>query len=340
MKRYLTALMVLATTLNMAEAQSKLNEIHNYEIGSERTYQSVDQGLIDPQPGGANQNWDFTDWPEGTRVSQRVIAASAAPEGASFPNANLAVKYGENTRYLKKQPNGNRILGFAGQQGGQQIEITYLEPIRPYKRPFENSEVYRDTGRRQYEIMSLTYKGTGFLKTEAIGSGTLKLPSATYDSVVLLRNEQTWNDTPSVPIGGLISTKMVTYSWYQTGKPQQLLRLDSLKVQSSVINDTSANLIYFKQQTTSVETPRKKRLGISTYVNGGQLTITSQSASTDNLKLQLYTMSGKPVKQFNANLKSGRQAFPLPPLAKGVYLLKATPQNQPSKPVLKKIPIY
>jgi hypothetical protein len=333
-------LLMLSGIFQVSEGQVTLQQIHNYEAGNQRTYQSVDPGLMDPQPGGTNQNWDFSDWPEGARVSQQVTSANGAPEGEAFPKANIAVKYGKNTRYLKKEPGGNKIQGFAGRQGGQKIQITYLNPIRPYKRPFNYSEVHRDTGRRQYQIMSLTYKGTGFLKTEAIGFGTLNLPSATYDSVVLLRNEQTWNDTPSVPIGGLTSTKMVTYSWYQSGKPQPLLRLDSLKVQSSVINDTSANLIYFKQPTTSVETPSKKTLGIRAFVNGGQLTITSRSGKANDLRLQLYTMNGKPIKQFRAHLSAGRQTFPLPPLAKGIYLLKATPKGSPRKPVLKKIPVY
>ncbi len=204
MKWYLTTILVLATTFNMVKAQTTLNKIHNYEVGNQRTYQSVDPGLIDPQIGGTNQDWDFKNWPEGTSVTQNVLDASEAPESETFPNANIAVQYGENTRYLKKQANGNMVRGFAGQQGGQQLEVTYLQPIRPYKRPFNYSQVHRDTGRRQYEIMGFTNKGTGTLRTKAIGSGTLTLPSGTYDSVVLIKSQQNWMDTPSSGFGGVI----------------------------------------------------------------------------------------------------------------------------------------
>lgn len=339
MKRYFsTLLLLLAGVVQVSEAQVTLQQIHNYEAGNQRTYKSVDPGLMDPKPGGANQNWDFSQWPEGSTVTQKVITASQAPEGETFPKADLAVQYGENTRYLKKQNNGNRVRGLVALQGGQKLQITYLKPIRPYKRPFNYREVHRDTGRRQYQIMSFSYKGTGTMTTKAIGFGTLKLPTATYDSVVLLKNKQSWVDTPSGGIGGNVNTEMVTYTWYQSGKPHPLLRLDSMEVKSSFRNSTSANLIYFKQNTTSVEALSKRNFSINAFVSGNQLTVQSRSGTSSNLTLKIYTINGKPVKHYRMNLQSGQQeSLPLPPMASGIYLLKATPQNQPFKPVMEKI---
>ena len=344
-----TVIALLISLATGAQAQPTLNAINDYQPPTTRTYWSGDPAAVPADLAGQSRTWDFTNWSQESTIKQEVLDAANAPEGDAFPEADLAVTLGAVERYYQTGNDGNALYGFKGSQGGQQVQIEYLQPVQPYKRPFAYADVRLDSGRRQYQIEAMGFEfeitGSGTSTTEAIGSGTLQLPDETFESAVLLRNEQNWQDSASTPLGTtVINNQMVSYTWYQPDRAYPLVRLDSLSVESEsnfVDNQSSATLTFYKSRSTGIEQEAKPSLAMKAYTSNGQLNLETNASRSQTLELTLRTIHGKPVRQYQASVTPGpqRQTFSLPGVASGIYILRAVPERDDQEPFTRKIRI-
>lgn len=344
----LIALLIGVTT--GAQAQPTLNALNDYQAPTERTYWSGDPSVVPADLTGEGRIWNFADWSQNSTLKQEVLDPANAPNGDAFPQADLAVTLGAVERYYQTSSNGNELYGFKGSQSGQEVQIEYLQPVQPYKRPFPYSDVQQDDGRRQYQVgamgFTLDVTGSGTSTTEAIGSGTLQLPDQTYESTVLLRNKQTWQDSASVPFRGttVINNTMISYTWYQPDRAYPIVRLDSLTLESEssfVENQSTATLAFYKSSPTGVAQQAKSAPAAKAYISNGQLNLKTDADRSQNLQLTLRTIHGKPIRQYQTSVAAGpqRQTFSLPPVASGIYILRAVPERNDQQPFTRKIRI-
>jgi hypothetical protein len=347
-----TGLILLAFLISAGtglRAQPTLNAINDYQAPTERTYWSGDPAAVPADLTGQDRSWNFASWSQERTIEQEVLDAASAPNGDAFPDADLAVTLGAVERYYQTGSNGNELVGFKGSQGDQEVQIEYLQPVQAYKRPFAYPDVQQDSGRRQYEVGGMGFTaqvtGSGTSTTEAIGSGTLQLPDETFESAVLLRNEQNWQDSASTPLGTtVINNQMVSYTWYQPDRAYPLVRLDSLSVESEsnfVDNQSSATLTFYKSRSTGIEQEGKPSLAMKAYTSNGQLNLETNASRSQTLELTLRTIHGKPVRQYQASVTLGpqRQTFSLPGVASGIYILRAVPERDDRQPFTRKIRI-
>ncbi len=347
-----TGLILLAFLISAGtglRAQPTLNAINDYQAPTERTYWSGDPAAVRDDLTGQDRSWNFTNWSQDSTFKQEVLNAGNAPSGDAFPEADLAVTLGAVERYYQTGSNGNELVGFKGSQGDQEVQIEYLQPVQAYKRPFAYPDVHQDSGRRQYEVGGMGFTaqvtGSGTSITEAIGSGTLQLPDETFESAVLLRNEQNWQDSTSTPLGTtVINNTRISYTWYQPDRAYPLVRLDSLTIESEssfVENQSTATLAFYKSRSTGVEQKANSPLAMKAYTRNGQLSLETNASHSQKLQLTLRTIHGKPVRQYQASLTPGpqRQTFSMPDVASGIYLLHAVPDKSDQEPFTRKIRI-
>jgi hypothetical protein len=173
----------------------------------------------------------------------------------------------------------------------------------------------------------------------------LQLPDETFESAVLLRNEQNWQDSASTPLGTtVINNTRISYTWYQPDRAYPLVRLDSLTIESEssfVENQSTATLAFYKSRSTGVEQKANSPLAMKAYTRNGQLSLETNASHSQKLQLTLRTIHGKPLRQYQASLTPGpqRQTFSMPDVASGIYLLHAVPDKSDQEPFTRKIRI-
>lgn len=335
-------LLVIGPYLTNLMAQPVLSGINDYQLPTQSTYWVVDPDEVAISLGGEEKTWDFTNWPTNSTVKREVVTANQAPKGNEFPKADKAVLAGSIERYIQNQQEGDLLRGYVTEQDGEEILFELLNPVQIYKRPFGYTDEVQSNGRRRYETNGQTLIGTGNSSTNAIGWGTLQLPEATYDSVVLLRNEQNWQDTVQGPFNATVNSEMISYTWYQPDRPYPLIRFDSINVESDLRNTTTTNLIHYQSESTGLESAVHQSMSVNAYVHQGNLVLQTKAQKPRTLNLRLYTLHGKPVHQYQKAISPGsqQQEMLLPEISPGVYVLKAVPANGNGQPVNQQILVH
>ena len=149
-------------------------------IGTTFTYRTVQNlAVIDTTPG-TNMTWDMSDILPTTQApwDVDVMAPTTSPHPTAFPTANYCTFESVIPRYNYYDLNATkqeRVGSWSTQQSTYtdgQIELTF---------PLQMGTTYTDT----WENTVSSFGGTFSLT--CIGSGTLELPTATHENVLLTR---------------------------------------------------------------------------------------------------------------------------------------------------------
>ncbi len=268
------------------------------------SYNLSSTNYVSPGNSGANQTWDLSSLSTTSTATISVVNTSTTPQGNSFPNANLALSYGNSMfQYVKTSPTALQNMGLSNST----ITMPYSNPEDLLRFPFTYNDTYSDTWATQFMSGGYMFYRSGTTTITADGYGTLITPAGTYTNTLRISVLQTYQDSAYMGMPYLISYTNQQYMWYREGLRGHIASLYSLTSSSSSneggtyvdITVGVDDLSSFNHSVSLSPNPTSDKIKIDFELNENKL-----------IDIQIFNTSGQLVKKVQTN-----------PLSKGLHSL-------------------
>lgn len=313
----LIAILLFFSTI-ASNAQPTLNSNNNPQVG-ESYYYRVTDTIAQPGLAGSGQTWNFT----GVQVTLNTVIVhyvnpASTPYAASFPGANLAsyVQPGDYNYYTtsgsgfayKGRGNGSDIASITG--------ANYL--LLSYPLGFGSNITNTISGSTSVATISGTVNILGD------GTGTLRLPSITYNNVLRVKVTEDITFSFGPGVDEIVHTE--SYYWYSANFRGPLMRI--------IISNTSG-----------ITTAYSKSVGVADFGLGvddlvrptlGALSVYPSPATTSakvelevikagTMEFAVLDLTGKEVQRWSEAVTPGTytRRLDVADLPRGIYLLSA-----------------
>lgn len=283
-----TLLSVFSALALTASAQVTLTfPVHGWIPGDVQNTNSVDTVGINPGPGGTGQTWNFSSLVIGASGSTSIVAPSSTPYGSSFPTATCAISSPSGVYYYKSNAAGLSVVGL----GTQSYIMQYSNIDEMIIYPFAYGNSSMETHTAAYTISSFTGTRGGFTNTTADGSGTLILPSGSYN-VIRVRTDQ--EDRDSLGASGFI-TNSTTYAYYSANQKFPLFQIVFLSINSG---SNIQNIKSVSINSAVVGISEENQLSaFNCFPNPAseQLNITAELMQANDVQVELTDLAGRVI---------------------------------------------
>ncbi len=243
MKRFLFLCVFGLTSLTAVTAQPNFTASNLPEAGLMIQWKNADTLGIVPGPGGAQQQWDFSQLKVLGGSQQLSYAAPASsPYAASFPTATLAEESDTAWSYYKL---ANGRWTRLGEQSAAFQSGEWANPLDVAKVPWSYNETINDDAQHQFSSQGTTIRRTGTITAKYDGYGTIVLPQGTFKNVIRIAYHQVVKDTSDITVGPVtlgtgITTDIVSWVWFQEGNNRPLLSIDTVRI--TIVNGPPVNM--------------------------------------------------------------------------------------------------
>ncbi len=316
MKTMIIFLLSVTVLPKVLSAQPTINYNEYYEIGDVINMLNVDASAINAGAPGANVVWDFSAVSANGGTSTTTIAANTT---GTFNTSNLVVTLPNgDMEYMAENNTDSYINAITDHNTHNTVTYTYFDGA---KRPFIYLGYYLDS----YKIAATTpaTTGNGTMTISSNAWGTLKLPSGTFNNVLLIKKLRQETDTVS---SATVSFTNVTYQWFDTSHHAPLLELDSM-------NNLSGNTYkaMYLASPLAVQAVKTSQLTYTGYMLNNELQLTGTFEIGTDYQVTVYSIIGSKLYtgDFTANgatqrIDLGRDVNP------GIYIVSLTQRNDPS----------
>lgn len=173
---------------------------------------SIANSTVTASPGnsGANQTWNLSSL-TGTASSNTVVSVSSTPNGASFPNANIALQGSGYYAYYKTSSTAWQNYG-----SSSSVVMAYSNPEDFMHFPFTYNNTYTDTWATTF-TNTYTFYRTGSTTVTADGYGTVTTPAGTFTNALRVHFVQNYQDSAYIGVPYIITYQNDEYMWYVNG---------------------------------------------------------------------------------------------------------------------------
>jgi hypothetical protein len=264
---------------------------------------------------GANVTWNFANLQSvsSSAYSETFATVASTPYAASFPNATIAnVVGGNNYRYVSFTPSAYAYHGF--NFNGQACNI-YSDPLLTFPCPLNYGGSFTDTYAGS-DCNSQNFSGTRGGTYE--GYGTLIMPYATFQNIILLHNYDTLN------ANGL-TTLFEYYIWFD--QSANLGRLSATRVGLSILPGTTLTVDYVEITGGSVDNAQQDlAAAIQVYPNPASQSVqVDVPAQIGSGSFQLMDLNGKTI--LESGIQASQGEIELPAVPGGIYLYQIRDQR-------------
>lgn len=298
-------------------------------VGQSFTMYPGDPSAVIPT-GGTNMTWNYSTMPITlTPTLQQVVDPTSTPYDLDFPGTNMCLPQGTIYVYYKNNTDSMTQLGYESTDAF----LPYTNPGILMKYPFSYGNSFVDPVKIYYAEPGAYLDGQGYSKVEAMGWGSLVLPSKTYASTLLVKTEQYVKDSLVFDFGGgpttyyVQSRKSFTYNFYDgvvKGPVFEIMMVyDSIN--GSLVNAQKAVFVH-SDAVVGIKENKMNQLAVVAYPNPVVDVLNIQLDNTSGEKsaeLSLLDISGKAILQEKIVVTAGAQTIQqnISVLAPGVYLL-------------------
>lgn len=335
MKKLFVALFISLCCLTTIYSQITLsNATHAPQIDDsyELTVADTTGITIDPGSAGANVTWDFSGLISTSKLySYNVVDVSSTTDGASYPNATIAVQ--EDTVKYFYYNVGTSVLEYHGSKQFFAIAeavVPYSDPAKTLEYPFTYNSTLQDGFAASYTIQSIiNVEKDGTIDVLADGYGQLILPDETYDNTLRVKTTEFTKDSATiVATQVIIEMAILTYTWYSLDFRHPLLIVSDTITSmdgGSPTEVTSAR--YYDASSNIPDNVQETSLYLKFFPNPAQnkIYLNYNIISRSHIKLFLYNQIGGKVREIvNKEQQEGNYQLEvnLGNLTKGVYYMQ------------------
>jgi len=298
--------------------------------GSIYTQVLADTTGVLPGNGGPGVNWDFSTLMStlDTQVDSFMMP-SETPYGGLFPTAQIALHQVNPSTdyYVYYLDDGNEFQRIANVQPDT---VIYSDPANEFPYPISYGNTFSDTYYSSYMTSvsgsSSTVHMCGTVSVNADGSGTLNLPSGTYNNILRVKSVREEYDTIFGTLQIVVHAIYTYYNWYQTSLYYPILSIDYTDIYPSIGPAIHNKTVGFSELTTGIN---------EKFESSGGLTVEPNPSSTGIVIFYPKDKREK-INQIEITDPEGRVIFSsrgnigkidLSGEAKGFYVYHATTAN-------------
>ncbi|MFN8165037.1 MAG: T9SS type A sorting domain-containing protein [Bacteroidia bacterium] len=284
-------------------------------MGTDSTY------VVPMLPGGSGASWDYSGLQNLETDTVGFGPAAGTPYASSFPAATLCGHkiWTNDYSYFHGNSSGFYIDGFANLT----TTFAYIQPSMYFPVPLSYGNTVTNYGYISIDTVYLSQnvrvRLSSFETFNADGSGTLILPSGTFNNVLRTKETILVYDSMSIDIGGGIYVPL-SQSAQQTSRYMFMLPGHDpvllLSLEADSLGNTTSSSSYFITSFNGISSPVTK--AESVYPNPAastlNLSITDQLASSS---LEVFDENGKLILK-KENLTQS-ESLPVANLANGTY---------------------
>ncbi len=295
MKKIYLSLLSLAFGLTV-NAQTLTDANHSPAVGDMSTTWQCDSLAITPGASGAGATWNF-----GTIATHSSVVnnyTAAVNTNTSYPIPGVAVASSiNNISYYKSTATDLKYWGGNIFVGGLSATLVYTASAITASYPMSLNGTANSVTGGSISIPSLSQNGTftGNSKTLADGTGTLILPSGTYNNGIRVLTTQTINFT--APLGSGTVTQ-VNYDYYEAGVKNSLFTISTSTFQiGPPFSSTSSQTIVTRSNPSTVGVKENKQnvIDLVVFPNPSSATLNFATESKEAKLVLIYDVTGKLV---------------------------------------------
>jgi len=335
----LSTFAVLFVSLGFSQPVLNLNGMP--EPGTIISSSSVNGGGINPGAAGANQTWNFTQFPDtGTTSSITFVNPLGTPYYSNFPTATSAYEVSLETGnvygYFKESNSALEILGSAFNDESGDVFSTFTNPQTTYGFPSTLNSTLTDTYRSviDYSAFGATYITSGTLSYVVDAYGTLVTSSGTYPNTLRIKRRDISVDSAITDFGDFVSNSRSTaYEWVTTATGASIgvwtISYDTTLSDGIGPDSYSLNVNHSQGNFTSSLINQASTMSLSVFPNPASdriLILPPTDAS-----VSMFDLSGRVVLTKSYSVTDGSMPImDVSTLPAGTYFVKADGKNYSS----------
>ena len=324
MKKIYTTLLaaILVSGLN---AQTLTQANNAPIIGDAYGTRQCDSTTISPGANGAGATWNYSTIAVRTpTLNYAGVSAASTGSAASYPSAAVAVGQGAN-KYSFYSSTATSLSYWGGNViiGGQNAVLSYTSPSCMANYPMSLGSSTTSTVGGSLTILGNNGTFTGTVTANASGSGTLMLPSATFNNVLKVVTTQNFNAT--IPLGSA-TISMIRYDYYSAAAKYPMFTISTSTVVSLAGTNTETIVTVNTAFSLGVKEIQNSVANLNFYPNPakGNLTVSFTNANGENASYEMINAIGQTVKKEILSNEKGQvnQNISLEGIESGIYFIK------------------
>ncbi|MFN8144143.1 MAG: T9SS type A sorting domain-containing protein [Bacteroidia bacterium] len=318
MKKPILVCILLIFGLGIVKAQPILSSANNPHAG-ERYFYRITDTIAQPGYSGSGQVWNFTSVQVTLNtVILNYVTPSQTPHAASYPTANLA-SYIIGGEYDYYTTSANSFI-YNGKGTVNDIATITGTNYVFYNYPFQFGSTITNT------VSGSTGAGsiTGTVTITGDGTGTLKLPSITYNNVLRVKREE--NITYSFGPGVDENILTVSYFWYSSQYNAPLMKIVTTTTTGIATGYTKfVGVADFGLGVNELAKPSIGTLKLFPNPASKEASIKLTVQEKSNVTFKIMDLTGKIWKEWNQSEAPGEAniRLDLANLPRGIYLVSA-----------------
>ncbi|CAN5290303.1 hypothetical protein BH09BAC5_BH09BAC5_22800 [soil metagenome] len=311
---------ILSVTFLTAQV-ALTNPVHGISVGNINNSYAADTVGVQAGSAGTSQTWNMSNLVIGsTLYTATYVTPASTPYGSSFSTSNLAVSDGSGTYgyYIT----GSTSLSLSGVANAS-TTIPYQNTEVSMVYPFGYSSNITDNFSSTYVSNSINVIRTGTIAVSADGTGTLILPSGSYN-VLRVKTVQLFTDS----FVGLYSAQynFVTYAWYSGTERFPLVNFNQMSITLMSSTTYSESVQVNSQVVMGIENAGKPTVDLNLFPNPATDHAQLNFSVTENqsIAIQVTDLSGRivsTIERGEINTGNYTETIDVSTLPKGIYLV-------------------
>lgn len=310
--RSLSYSFVLFSTLSLAQP-SLMGNNTNPVIGD--VFVSKNANYVSPGSAGTSQTWNLSSMTSTSTTNYSVVAPGSAPNGSSFPSANVAMYDGTNASFYSTST--SNYLNYGATAGGVVFSYTNAETMCTY--PFNFGNSITDTWGCTFVNASITFYRYGTSTVTADGQGTCITPAGSFSNVMRLHVRQKYKDSTS---SFIINYDNDQYMWYKPGNHYPIAIVYSFTTTTFSTPQVSTFGAYLNNVVMGVEDIATSYNSLKVFPNPAstELTISVENTVNNDSEFLICNAIGQAVKAVEVT-ELGK-SIDVSDLNSGIYFLQ------------------
>jgi Secretion system C-terminal sorting domain len=294
------------------------------DAGSTQKYRKADTTGVQNGAAGAGQNWDYTTLVASPAIGiNNYVVASAHPQGAMFPTADIAFAPA-NGNYAFYESSADSLY-MIGEKSPSNTTISYTNGAAWFRYPQALGVANTDSVYGSYpDGFISTVDRKGWIQTTFDGDGSLVTPFMTFPTVkrveyLAIHHDSSWTGAAEVDVF------VRRYEWYATGRVMPVLIINRQQVILNNGNPTNSIEVWWADDNAVAVTPAiADQFAISPNPSRGHARLNYTLDATGDVRVEVLNLVGERVRLLvDANQAAGAYTLDLgSDLAAGVYMVR------------------
>lgn len=294
-------------------------------IGDAFGTRQCDSTAISAGANGAGATWNYSTIAIRTATTNYAgVSVATTGSTSAYPSASVAVGVGVN-KYSFYSSTAGSLSYWGGNViiGGQNAVLSYTSPSCMANYPMSLGSSTTATVGGSLTILAQNGTFTGTVTASGSGTGTLMLPSATFNNVLKVTTTQNFVGTITL---GSANITMIRYDYFSPTAKYPMFTIATSTVVSFAGTNTETIVTVNTAFSLGVKENQNTVANLNFYPNPakGNLNVSFTNPNGENASYEMINAIGQTVKKESLSNEKGQinQNISLEGIESGIYFIK------------------